>query len=81
MDANRQIDPGPWPVGAEVIATLIADGRLDFGITVAPADIEATFDDAERHLKSAELLKASSSAPGLSIQPRRRERECRPGQG
>lgn len=46
-------------MGAEVIATLVAQGRIDMGVVVAAVDIETMFDDAERHLRSADLLKAS----------------------
>ncbi len=51
--------PGSWPIGADVIAGLVSDGKLDMGVVVASGDIEAMFDDAERHLRSAELLKSS----------------------
>ncbi len=51
--------PGSWPIGAEVIAGLVADGKLDVGVVVPSVDIETMFDDAELHLKSAELLKSS----------------------
>jgi len=52
-------EPGPWPVGAEIIGRLIAEGKLDQGVYVAPVTITGSFEDAERHLASAAALKGS----------------------
>ena len=59
MMMTSQNIPSPWPVGAETIAALITEGKIDLGVTGAPVDIEAMFDDADKHLASAELLKTS----------------------
>lgn len=51
------LPPGRWPIGADKIQDMIDTGVLQQGIRIDSAHIQAMFDDAERHLRTAEAAR------------------------